>query len=212
MEYSLVKKLKDAGYPQKESGIFAFPPAGTMSETERMRAMAYEPTLPELIADCGDDFRGLLQINSRTNPPPNNPPTWVSEHGDWFAFSKIGLIDFISVDPTMKDCVICVSKTPEGAVVDLWCATHSKTASKEEKKYSPENSSWIHTFLTKIGWYPKKCAICGDTLSFDGEQELVHGREQVNNHFENPSGENAPKTDFNDRHGQNTSQPPFPLR
>jgi hypothetical protein len=57
MNYDLAKRLKDAGFPQEAQGIFSFPPAGSMDETSRMRGVAYEPSLSELIEACGTPFR-----------------------------------------------------------------------------------------------------------------------------------------------------------
>ncbi len=63
MNYELCKQLKEAGYPQKEEGIY-WMKGGKMTahayEEHRKDLFAgYIPTLEELIEACGTDFRNI---------------------------------------------------------------------------------------------------------------------------------------------------------
>jgi len=95
--YELAKKLKDAGFPQRELTV------GNHIDKY------YEPTLSELIKACGDDFDLLRE-------PFGNPE---DNHFDVFyrAFSKRSdLWSPIYVDVQGE------GSTPEEAVAKLWLA------------------------------------------------------------------------------------------
>ena len=91
MDYSLAKKLKDAGFTQEVDErvpaphVFLAPtkqivngkPEPTLSEE-----VAYAPTLEELIEACGEEFRYLIRDDGENNWRcwgKNNPLVRVSE-------------------------------------------------------------------------------------------------------------------------------------
>lgn len=96
MSYELAKKLKEAGFSQKER----------LSEIKTVNFIngervedTYFPTLSELIEECGDRFRSL-----------------VNEREFWYAISESIEKDFCKGD----------GKTPEEAVAKLWLELNKK--------------------------------------------------------------------------------------
>ncbi len=58
--FVLVKKLKEAGFPQKEKGDFVNPPDCELNYPVSGIGI-YIPTLSELIEACGDEFGSLTR-------------------------------------------------------------------------------------------------------------------------------------------------------
>jgi hypothetical protein len=86
ISYELAKKLKEAGFPQSE-----------LARAQQKAGFDYisMPTLPNLIAACGDDFRALAR-----------------EADCWLACG------YISEDGEWKN--VHTGDTPEDAVARLW--------------------------------------------------------------------------------------------
>jgi hypothetical protein len=61
MNYDLAKQLKDAGFPQEGRGRRIGPPANLTWKTSDL---AYQPTLEELIAACGNHFLSLDYLSA----------------------------------------------------------------------------------------------------------------------------------------------------
>lgn len=105
MNYSLAKRLKDAGFPQakddkgtlRQEGSYLFPEGTNLSLSQKKltKLIAYAPSLPELIEACGEDFVSL-----------------VNGGGAWFANA---------VDKRVESGV-----TPEEAVAELWISLNNK--------------------------------------------------------------------------------------
>jgi hypothetical protein len=67
MNYELVAKLKDAGYPQTAPRTAQFLRG---VKCEGLNDYAIVPTLEELIEACGDDFKDLMKDGERWFCPP----------------------------------------------------------------------------------------------------------------------------------------------
>lgn len=102
MTYELAKKLKEAGFPQKEElgaryitpkGLYAYYP-------DNFRQEAYSPTLSELIEACGEKF-GMLR-----SPLGQRKWTAQGDGGESLVFTE--------------------GSTPEEAVARLWLALNKK--------------------------------------------------------------------------------------
>lgn len=107
MEYELLKKLRDAGFPQTGNNFdseFGFMCDGPDGDT------AYIPLLGELIERCGKDFHSL------------RAPTEGGEYWNAFALNK-------AENWNRSDH----GKTPEEAVAKLWLAIqeHGNSKAKE---------------------------------------------------------------------------------
>ena len=104
MEYSLAKKLKDAGFPQKGDGMWFCEmdsPAGGSSYDLRSTPLpgfalnegydtSYQPTLLELLNECGEDFHELKRVTK-----------YASIGSDWYAVSTTqGIYSGIFTDPS----------------------------------------------------------------------------------------------------------------
>lgn len=111
MDYDLAKKLKDAGFPQKNGQAFG----GSLVESERGLEFefdgsetVYTPTLEELIEACGDSFEVLEQRTnwSKTFEYRHPRDLWAAgcspKHQIWYG------------------------STPIEAVANLWLALHPK--------------------------------------------------------------------------------------
>lgn len=61
LSYEMCKKLKDAGFPQKEPLLY--PPYQGELDTSTL-APVYVPTLSELIEACGKDFAVLIRCEN----------------------------------------------------------------------------------------------------------------------------------------------------
>lgn len=59
MNYELAKKLKDAGFPQKESMALLYPDNNHLQD---IRTWVRVPDLEEIIEACGDGFDDLTKI------------------------------------------------------------------------------------------------------------------------------------------------------
>ncbi len=96
--FELVKKLKDAGFPQGHTFMavnFSIP-------NEFLNQIPVVPTLSELIEACGDRFHKLSKNNMSTRDK------WL-----WMAESEV--IDFEA-----KTHLLEGAPTPEEAVAQLW--------------------------------------------------------------------------------------------
>lgn len=109
MNYELAKKLKDAGFPQKNQErekehewVCQHAPGGHIVTAECDRC--YQPTLSELIEACGEDFWELQRL---TVPPY---PRWYAEAH--FPYLTNDGIESVCVD----------GLTAEEAVAKLWLA------------------------------------------------------------------------------------------
>lgn len=123
MDYTLAKRLKDAGFPQKFKGsywvehngklavkangqehykprVWTLVPfvKGAIKGLERTYDNAYCPTLSELIEACGSKFRDLCYRSDEETWFCNRDDIWNSQY---------------------PDC-----ETPEEAVAKLWLALH----------------------------------------------------------------------------------------
>lgn len=103
MNYELAKELKDAGFPQGHSGMY--PPD---QKEHDLHALAYVPTLEELIEACGDKILVLKHTPSNYHGDPESTPmnwfAWGGEdRGNYFSFQHSGY-------------------TPTEAVAHLWLA------------------------------------------------------------------------------------------
>ncbi len=113
MDYELAKKLKDAGFPQKGDGMWFCEmdsPAGGSYYDLRSIPLpgfalnedydtTYQPTLVELLNECGDDFHELKRVTK-----------YASIGSDWYAVS------------TTQGLHSKIWLSPEEAVANLWLA------------------------------------------------------------------------------------------
>lgn len=108
MDYELVKKLKDAGFPQPGDKYLV---AGQMPGTYSADTgdMVYIPTLSELIEACGEGFTMLIKPTNYTNP-----------ENLWYA--GIDDADQEGYPNVSSDYPSGEGKTPEEAVAKLWLA------------------------------------------------------------------------------------------
>lgn len=123
MKYELAKRLKDAGFPQMDAVGTRFLMPGDIlwviendgpvcvnsnqvwnEDTYDEEQVAYLPTLSELIAECGEDFMGLIY-----HPDfPEYPLRWEAyPQRDHYKYECFGL-------------------TPEAAVTNLWLTLNEK--------------------------------------------------------------------------------------
>ena len=116
MDYELAKKLKDAGFPQRDpNGIKPFPNytgygCGFVYPLEDGQEQCYAPTLSELIEACGDNFFSLTYAvyeNDGTETSPQK--SWIAN----ISVTKIGHAVF-------NDNFHQIGATPEEAVARLW--------------------------------------------------------------------------------------------
>lgn len=108
MNYDLAKQLKDARFPQvaddegtlRKGGDYLFPDLFKLSNSQKEfeAAVAYAPTLSELIEACGDRFFSL-----------RNEEGWLAK-----GFKAPGY------------SVALMGSTPEEAVAKLWLALNEK--------------------------------------------------------------------------------------
>lgn len=111
MNYKLAKELKDAGFPQaadakgtlRKGGSYIFPEGISLATPKKKfnAAMAYAPTLEELIEACGNLF---LKLENMTG-------------GRW---------DASSIDVLETGGFRGTGTTPQGAVARLWLALNKK--------------------------------------------------------------------------------------
>jgi hypothetical protein len=106
MNYELAKKLKDAGYPQREVEDEADPYLGwyvsEKLDNSQFYVSAYAPSLSELISACGGGFKNLkhgYEDNWECN-------YWYESDGEDENFGSE-----------------TEGKTPEEAVANLWLAS-----------------------------------------------------------------------------------------
>ena len=99
IDYTTVKELKDAGFPQGEQRI---PPFEIESDSGIEFPLPHTPTLDELIEACGEGFTALVNVYDDV----------------WFA----GELD---VGDSFKRGY-GEGKTPEEAVAKLWLALNKK--------------------------------------------------------------------------------------
>lgn len=64
MNYSLVKQLRDAGFPKYWKGFDMHDPAVLEKDWMLMYEYCYSPSLTELIQACGDKFHQLGYFSS----------------------------------------------------------------------------------------------------------------------------------------------------
>lgn len=81
-DYYLLKKLKDAGFPQhdKEVGAEYLFRKDIKNPNDRV----YIPSLSELIKECGDDFDGLVPLRDVITKRENKITGWSADPGDTF--------------------------------------------------------------------------------------------------------------------------------
>lgn len=99
ISYELAKQLKDAGFPQDDSGI-VLTEYGT-SDAHSANEMGYDyasiPTLSELIEACGEESPLVITVGKAVT---------IVLHG--------------------KTGMVCTSPTPEQAVAKLWLEINKK--------------------------------------------------------------------------------------
>lgn len=103
MEYELAKRLKDAGFPQKERSIIVGNEDSFVADMGHLDQYFYIPTLEELIEACGEDFRALFHKVKIGGKMWN----WCAE-----AF--------------LDDEYAEYGDTPSIAVANLWLSLHTK--------------------------------------------------------------------------------------
>lgn len=96
MNFELAKELKDAGFPQEGVSELYF------GIREGRDDYTYEPTLSELIEECGEKFIGIRRKLGRTNWEASFLPTPGASH------------------------IRAKGTTPEEAVARLWLALNKK--------------------------------------------------------------------------------------
>lgn len=108
MNYKLVKKLKDTGFPQKRTGKYfalggeyEYPIIPCKEEYETVSI----PTLSELIEACGDDFESLVLENY-----PKGNKYWKAYQTD----------ESYKGDCVVDCCGYESGDTAEEAVANLW--------------------------------------------------------------------------------------------
>lgn len=112
IKYELAKKLKEAGFPQKNHEMkcsccwFEWYDEDSedhelwnSNEIELSENYVYVPTLSELIEACGDDFGGLERRSD---------------------------VMFVAIEYFEKGNIYFVEKTPEEAVAKLWLELNNK--------------------------------------------------------------------------------------
>src|SRR5271155_3987006 len=153
-EHELAKQLKDAGFPQKENRLVAFPMAvaimgrNTFGVKEKFGRRANDeylavPTLSELIEACGEEFLTL----SRQSP---------GMIAEWKAYALDAVLDEAYL-PSIGD-------TPEQAVTRLWLALNSKT--RRTSKWAIRFSSLSQTRYTVGSWQVTSMRRCWNGRTF----------------------------------------------
>lgn len=110
MNYELAKKLKDAGFPQKEhtdAPVFWIMPSNALfldSKMKPLKTYCYLPTLSELIGACGDSFSALHRRSRRFKE--TEKLYWTAWTYDSYSSSRNG-------------------STPEEAVANLWISLYA---------------------------------------------------------------------------------------
>lgn len=108
MNYELAKKLKDAGFPMKEtfSGIDQLP-SGNRAYYDQEHKIS--PTLSELIEACGDKFEYLNRVHGGTD-------SWFAGTQDDYAGTEMSIFQGEK------------GSTPEEAVANLWLDLNRKSS------------------------------------------------------------------------------------
>lgn len=95
MNYELSKKLKDAGFPQKKSGIFAFDEVYETDEGNLITGnSAYKPSLSELIEACGEKFSFIEKQHGYEN---NLSWTALDYEGEYRTFGSTPELSLIHI-------------------------------------------------------------------------------------------------------------------
>lgn len=102
INYELAKKLKKAGFPKSAPRYADEIGPGIYIDTNQ--ESIYYPTLSELIAACGNDFRDLLNIRDELGAK------WAAQ----------------SMPDEQGRTITKVELSPEEAVVNLWLALNTK--------------------------------------------------------------------------------------
>lgn len=105
MTYELAKKLKDAGYPQKEHDDQELMDGITI---EVPGDAVYAPSLSELIEACGYGFGGLIRLHTGNFQAMGGALEKAKHEGQGFYSIQV------------------FGSTPEEAVAELWLALNSK--------------------------------------------------------------------------------------
>lgn len=100
MTYELAKKLKDAGFPQKEISVIVGNEGHFIPDPLHLNKYLYAPSLEELIEACGKDFYSVNQYVT-------------SDGKGWSAES-------------WKSGDIQTGFTPSEALANLWLALQTK--------------------------------------------------------------------------------------
>lgn len=100
MNYETVKRLKEAGFPQKEANGFVG--LYNLDEGDE-KGQAYFPDLSELVKECGDKFH-YLSNTSKFKDLNGDTREWVAHSKD---HTRMGL-----------------GETPDIAVANLYLALH----------------------------------------------------------------------------------------
>ena len=115
MKYELALQLKDADFPNLGGGIgerYIYPEPGYLG-LSRSQA-CYDPTLSELIEECGEGFGELVRSNNYITKPM------------WLAYPSKGALNKSDNDCVLDCCGYEIGSTPEEAVVNLWLALNNK--------------------------------------------------------------------------------------
>ena len=125
MEYALCKKLKEAGFPQRESDVGDFDLCqhnnGELHDRNEECEVIIVPTLEELIEACGEEFGDLSFAVYENDGTEENPKR------NWLALPK----------PNGIARTAHVGNSPSEAVANLWLAlnqpVHNSTSTKDTK-------------------------------------------------------------------------------
>lgn len=102
MKYELAKRLKDAGFPQKQCSFL-----NCRHGMDVDVPCCYNPTLSELIEACGENF---IRLDMLTNSHPHKWQALAGNNGGLGAEGKY----------------TGYGSTPEIAVAELWLALNTK--------------------------------------------------------------------------------------
>jgi len=116
--YETAKKLKEAGFPQRETDVESDPYLGTYLYLPGTGpSEVYAPSLSELITACGQDF-WRLEVNWGSGVSSDILPEDYTCH-KWYASSRLKEGDVFKIIGESGD-------TAEEAVANLFLMLHNK--------------------------------------------------------------------------------------
>ncbi len=119
MTYELCKKLKDAGFTQKETGVFSLASVTHLSDGNLITGeRCYQPTLSELIEACHPDAMDGFILQTSQDGKWEAGALYAGYFDSWPSLKdKDGFVQF---DLNIKGA------TPEEAVAKLWLSLNNK--------------------------------------------------------------------------------------